>query len=59
MVESTKENSPKNWNELWEPQNAARWEQRAATRKIRSDTGKKHAHIPPMGWDMWQPSKKR
>ncbi|OBQ55693.1 hypothetical protein [Halodesulfovibrio spirochaetisodalis] len=60
MVQPATSNSPKNWNDLWEPQNKERWEKKASARI--NCTGNETvdcAATKPMDWDMWQPSKKR
>ncbi|MEZ0574492.1 hypothetical protein [Halodesulfovibrio aestuarii] len=60
MVQPNTANSPKNWNDLWEPQNKERWIKKAAERTSRAgDTTDAYAVNRPMDWDMWQPSKKR
>ncbi|SIN76479.1 hypothetical protein [Halodesulfovibrio marinisediminis] len=60
MVQPKTENSPKDWNDLWEPHNKERWMKKAAERI--SHEGETTEECPvnrPMDWDMWQPSKKR
>lgn len=54
------DNSPKNWNELWEPHNKERWAKKAAARiNTRRDVSDEYSENKPSEWDMWQPSRKR
>lgn len=59
MVQPKTANSPKNWNDLWEPQNKERWIKKAAERINSVEDTTEGAVNRPMDWDMWQPSKKR
>ena len=60
MVQPKTANAPKNWNDLWEPQNKDRWIKKAAERiSCANETKDESAVNRPMDWDMWQPSKKR
>ena len=61
MADTKTENCPKDWNDLWEPQNKERWAKKAAERVTCSedDTTGACAEDKPIDWDMWQPSKKR
>ena len=60
MVQPKTNNSPKDWNDMWEPQNKERWIKRAAQRvNCTDDETGVCAEDKPIDWDMWQPSKQR
>lgn len=60
MVQPKTANCPKDWNDLWEPQNKDRWIKKAAERMNNTErVTEEIATNKPMDWDMWQPCKKR
>lgn len=60
MVQPKTANCPKDWNDLWEPQNKERWIKKAAERMNNTERASEEiATNKPMDWDMWQPCKKR
>lgn len=60
-MQPTTDNSPMNWNDLWEPHNKERWAKKATARIncTKEDASSECIKNKPADWDMWQPSRKR